>query len=49
MSTLIRPLIRIYYPTPGSNTQASILPPPNGSMQATYLFPAIQKVNERQG
>lgn len=45
VSTQIRPLIRIYYPTPGSNTQASILPPPNGSMQATYLFPAIQKVN----
>jgi hypothetical protein len=42
--TQIRPLIRIYYPTPGSNTQASILPPPNGSMGATYVFPALQKV-----
>jgi hypothetical protein len=39
--TQIRPLIRIYYPTPGSNTQASILPPPNGSMGATYVFPAL--------
>ena len=37
----IRPLIRIYYPTPGSNTQASILPPPNGSMGATYVFPPL--------
>jgi hypothetical protein len=42
--TRIRPLMRIYYPTPGSNTQASILPPPNGSMGATYVFPALQKV-----
>ena len=44
MPTNIRPLIRIYYPTPGSNTQASILPPPNRSMGATYVFPAIQQV-----
>jgi hypothetical protein len=43
--TLIRPMIRMYYPTPGSNTQASILPPPNRSMGATYVFPAIQQVN----
>jgi len=43
VKTLIRPMIRIYYPTPGSNTQASILPPPNGSMGATYVFPALQK------
>jgi hypothetical protein len=42
--TLIRPLIRMYYPTPGSNTAASILPPPDGSMGATYVFPALQKV-----
>jgi hypothetical protein len=42
--TQIRPIMRIYYPAPGSNTQASILPPPNGSMGATYVFPAIQKV-----
>jgi hypothetical protein len=40
---LIRPIMRVYYPTPGSNTQASILPPPNGSMRATYVFPAMQK------
>jgi hypothetical protein len=39
--TQIRPLMRIYYPTPGSNTQASILPPPNGSMGATYEFPGL--------
>ena len=44
MPTNIRPLMRIYYPTPGSNTQASILPPPNGSLGATYVFPAIQQV-----
>jgi hypothetical protein len=42
--TQIRPIIRMYYPTPGSNTQASILPPPNGSMGATYVFPALQQV-----
>ena len=40
----IRPLIRIYYPTPGSNTQASILPPPNRSMGATYVYPCLQQV-----
>jgi hypothetical protein len=45
VSTQIRALIRIYCPTPGSNTQASILPPPNGSMQATYVFRAIEKVS----
>ena len=42
--TQIRPMIRVYYPTPGSNTQASILPPPNGSMGATYVFPSFQTV-----
>jgi Protein of unknown function (DUF1214) len=42
--TPILPIIRIYYPAPGSNTQASILPPPNGSMGATYVFPALQQV-----
>jgi Protein of unknown function (DUF1214) len=42
--TQIRLLMRIYYPAPGSNTQASILPPPNGSMGATYVLPALQKV-----
>ncbi len=42
--TTIRPIMRIYYPEPGSNTQASILPPPNGSMGATYVFPALQRV-----
>ncbi len=41
--TPILPIIRIYYPAPGSNTQASILPPPNGSMGATYVFPPLQQ------
>jgi hypothetical protein len=41
----IRLMMRIYYPTPGSNTQSSILEPPNGSMGATYVFPAVQKVS----
>ena len=40
----IRPMLRIYYPTPGSNTAASILPPPNGSMKATWVIPSVQKV-----
>ena len=49
--TQIRPMIRVYYPTPGSDTQASILPPPsplpppNGSLDASYVFPALQQVN----
>jgi hypothetical protein len=43
--TQIRALIRIYYPTPGSSTQASILPPPPGRKGATYIFPAVQQVN----
>jgi hypothetical protein len=44
MPTNIRPLIRIYYPTPG-NTPPSILPPPNGQLQATYVFPKLEQVN----
>ncbi|MGH2885472.1 MAG: DUF1214 domain-containing protein, partial [Solirubrobacteraceae bacterium] len=43
--TTISAITRIYYPAPASNTQASILPPPNGSMGATYVFPALQKVS----
>jgi hypothetical protein len=43
--TQIRPLIRIYYPTPGSSTQASILPPPGQPSGTTYVFPVLQKVN----
>ena len=51
--TEIRPLMRIYYPAPGSNTQASILPPPNAIGPglscalpcATYVFPALERVN----
>jgi hypothetical protein len=42
--TQVRPMIRMYYPTPGSDTQASILPSPNGPMTATYVFPTIEKV-----
>jgi hypothetical protein len=42
--TSIRPLIRIYYPTPG-DTPPSILPPPNGQLQATYVFPNLEQVN----
>ncbi|UGS38386.1 DUF1254 domain-containing protein [Capillimicrobium parvum] len=44
MPTSIRPLIRMYYPTPG-NTPPSILPPPNGPLQATYVFPKLEQVN----
>ncbi len=48
--TTIRPMIRVYYPTPGSDTQPSILPPPSPlpppfqKRDATYVFPALQKV-----
>ncbi|HMM48531.1 MAG TPA: DUF1254 domain-containing protein [Miltoncostaeaceae bacterium] len=41
----IRPMMRIYYPTPGSNTQASILPPPNGAMTSTYVLPKVVPVD----
>ena len=44
MPTDIRPLIRIYYPSPG-NTPPSILPPPGGNLQATYVFPKLEQVN----
>jgi hypothetical protein len=43
MPTSIRPLIRIYYPTPG-DTPPSILPPPSGNLQATYVLPQLEKV-----
>jgi hypothetical protein len=42
--TQIRLITRIYYPTPGSNTTASILSPPNGSARATWVTPALVKV-----
>lgn len=42
VSTQIQPITRIYYPAPGSDTQASILPPPNESMGATYVYPPLQ-------
>jgi hypothetical protein len=42
--TAIRAMIRMYYPAPGSNTEASILPPPDGSMGATYVLPALERV-----
>lgn len=41
----VRRFLSLYYPAPASNTQASILPPPNGSMGATYVFPALQQVS----
>ena len=44
MRTQIRPIVRIYYPAPGSNTDASILPRPNGSMGATYVFLPFERV-----
>ena len=44
MPTEIRPLMRIYYPSPG-NTPPSILPPPGGNLQATYVFPKLEQVN----
>ena len=42
VSTQIQPITRIYYPAPGSDTQASILPPPNEPMGATYVYPPLQ-------
>jgi hypothetical protein len=42
VSTQIQPITRIYYPAPGSDTEASILPPPNESMDATYVYPPLQ-------
>jgi hypothetical protein len=48
--TTIRVMIRVYYPTPGSDREASILPPPrplpppNQSLDATYIFPALLAV-----
>ena len=40
----IRPMLRMYYPAPGSDTAASILPPPSGSMKATWVIPALTNV-----
>jgi hypothetical protein len=43
-------MIGIYYPRPGTDTGASILPPPDplpppyGRLNATYVFPALQKM-----
>lgn len=48
VSTAIRPMIRMYYPTPGS-TPPSILPyadPSTGAkMKASYVFPALRPVS----
>jgi len=41
VSTQIQLITRIYYPAPGSNTEASILPPPDGSMMSTYVYPPL--------
>ena len=46
MSTLIRPMIRMYYPAAGSNNQPSILPPPNtksSGLKATWVIPQLAK------
>ncbi|GAW50990.1 MULTISPECIES: DUF1254 domain-containing protein [unclassified Nocardioides] len=44
MATGIRPMMRMYYPSPGSDTQPSILPPPAGGSTATYVLPPLAKV-----
>ena len=44
MSTTVRPMIRMYYPSPGSATQPSILPSPGGAGNATYVLPQLEKV-----
>jgi hypothetical protein len=49
----IRLMIRTYYPTPGSDTEASILPPPSPlpppyrGLNATYVFPLLEQVGKR--
>jgi hypothetical protein len=40
----IRPMLRIYYPTPGSSTVASILPPSSRSTTPTWVPPAVIRV-----
>jgi len=44
MPTNIRPLLRMYYPTPGSDTEPSILQPPSGATQSTWVPPLVTKV-----
>ncbi|MBM3697389.1 MAG: DUF1214 domain-containing protein, partial [Actinobacteria bacterium] len=44
MPTNIRPLLRMYYPTPGSDTAPSILQPPSGATQSTWVPPLVTKV-----
>jgi hypothetical protein len=44
MATSIRPMIRMYYASPGSDTQPSILPPPGGGSTATYVLPQLARV-----
>lgn len=43
MGTAIRPMIRMYDPSPGSDTEPSILPPPNGDSTTTYVLPQLAK------
>lgn len=45
LNTRIRPMIRLYNPTPGSDTEPSFLPPPNRSSKSTWLPPSVQQVN----
>lgn len=45
MATSIRPMLRMYYPSPGSDTEPSILPPPGGVTKTTYVLPQLVKVD----
>lgn len=41
LTTNIRPMVRLYNPTPGSDTAPSFLPPPDRSMKSTWIPPAL--------
>ena len=43
MSTTIRPMIRMYFPTPGSDSEPSILPAPGGA-HTTYVLPRLTRL-----
>ena len=44
LNTRVRPMVRLYYPTPGSDTEPSFLPPPDGSGRSTWIPPAVRQV-----